>query len=162
MPVTIKPEPLTGDAFAPFGAAFDPPALTQRVSLDNSLVNLRPGVARASYSVTQAAPQLARPAPVSIVERHAFSSQSFTPLDPGRYLVIAGPKNAEGGADLATMRVFIGSGFQSFTYNADVWHGPITPLDSPMRFAIMMFNDGTSGDVELIRFPDPYLLVDLA
>jgi ureidoglycolate lyase len=148
---TIKAEPLAADAFKPFGDVYDPPAPGQRVWLDSSLANRRPVAAKASMSIAFVAPREERPLPLSIVERHAFSSQSFTPLDAGRYLVVAGPKNADGGADLAQLRAFVGTDFQSFTYGADIWHGPITPLDGAMRFSIMMFNDGTAGDEEVVR-----------
>lgn len=158
----IKAEPLTAEAFRPFGAVYDPPALKQRVYLDPSLTNLRADKAHASYSIAHVGPQLARPLPLSVVERHEFSSQSFTPLDSGRFLVVAGPKNAEGGADLSKMRVFVASDFQSFTYGADVWHGPITPLDGPIRFAIMMFRDETAADEEVVRLAEPFAMVEFA
>jgi ureidoglycolate lyase len=155
----IKAEPLHADAFAAFGAVFDAPAPSQRIYLDQSLANRRPVAAKASFSLVHVAPRTERPLPLAVVERHAFSSQSFTPLGAGRYLVVAAPQNAEGGADLAGMRAFVGRDFQSFTYAADVWHGPITPLDDAMRFAIMMFNDGASGDEEVVRHDAPFAAV---
>jgi ureidoglycolate lyase len=151
----VASEPLTSEGFAPFGAVFAAPAPKQRIYLDGSFANLRPA-AQASLSIAFVAPQTARPAPLTVIERHRFSSQSFTPLDAGRFLAVVAPGAADGSADLSRLRVFVASDFQSFTYGADVWHGPITALDGPMRFAIMMFNDGSSGDEEVIRFSAPY------
>ena len=82
-------------------------------------------------------------------------------MDPGRFLVVAAPKNADGGADLSQIRAFVGRDFQSFTYGPDVWHGPITALDNPQRFAIMMFNDGASGDEDVVRHAAPFAVVEL-
>ncbi len=155
----IAAEPLAAETFKPFGDVFTAPGQGERVWLDPSLVNRRPVAAKASLSLAFVAARAERPLPLTIVERHVYSSQSFTPLDAGRFLVVAGPKNAEGGADLAQLRAFVGSGFQSFTYGADMWHGPITALDGPMRFAIMMFNDGTSGDEEVVRHAAPFAVV---
>jgi ureidoglycolate lyase len=159
---TIRAEPLTAESFAAYGAVHDSPAPGRRVYLDAALANRRPVAAKASLSVAHIGARPARPLPLAVIERHPFSSQSFAPLDPGRYLVMVAEKDAAGAADLTRLRLFVGDASQSFTYGADVWHGPITPLDGPMRFAIMMFNDGTSGDEELIRYDAPFAYAAVA
>ncbi|MGL4811057.1 MAG: ureidoglycolate lyase, partial [Beijerinckiaceae bacterium] len=148
---TITAEPLTAEQFAPFGHVATLPDLGGRIWCDRHMVNRRPIAAKASLSIAMIAARAERPMPLSVIERHMYSSQSFVPLDKGRYLVLVAPKNTAGAADVDGLRAFIATHDQMMTYGPDIWHGPMTPLDNPMRFAIQMFNDGTSGDEEVIR-----------
>lgn len=157
----IHAKPLTAEAFAAYGHVTGHPAPGNRIYMDRQLFNQRPVAAKTSVSIACINARAERPLPLGVIERHEFSSQSFIPLDEGRYLVIAAPKNSDGSADLGQVEAFIATSAQSMTYNANIWHGPMTPLDGPMRFAIIMFNDGGSGDEELIRHAQPFATVTL-
>lgn len=158
--IALRAQILTAEAFAPFGTVTEQPALGDRFYMDTLLTNRRPIAAKASLSIANYDARPERPLPLSVIERHEFSSQSFVPLSAGRYLTVVAPKNADGTANLAALSGFI-AGNQSITYKADVWHGPMTPLDQPMRFAIFMFNDGISGDEEVIRHQQPFALLTI-
>ena len=84
------------------------------------------------------------------MERHAWSSQSFVPLDPARWLVLVAPHAAAGGPDMARAAAFVAGPGQGVTYGADVWHHGLTVLDAPARFAVFMWRDGTVGDEEFV------------
>lgn len=157
----IHAKPLTAQAFAAYGHVTDHPGPGNRIYMDKQLFNQRPVAAKTSMSIACIHARSERPLPLSVIERHEFSSQSFIPLDEGRYLVIAAPKNSDGSADVTKIEAFIATSAQSMTYNANIWHGPMTPLDGPMRFAIIMFNDGGSGDEELIRHGQPFAMAAL-
>lgn len=159
--LTIQSEPLTAESFAPYGHVTPAPNLAQRIFMDAQLVNRRAVAAKASLSLIRIPAQSARPLPLAMIERHEFSSQTFVPLDAGRYLVLVADKRADGMADLQKLRAFIANSDQAMTYNADIWHGPMTPLDGDMRFAIQMFLDGVSGDEEVIRYDTPFAMLAL-
>ena len=102
----IEVLPLTAEEFAPFGEVFAAPATPGRIYSEGALANARAG-ARPSLSV--ALREAAPPGPVvaTVMERHAFSSQSFVPMGPGRFLVLVAPHGATGGPDMTRARAFV-------------------------------------------------------
>jgi ureidoglycolate lyase len=86
-----------------------------------------------------------------VIERHRSSSQSFVPMEAGRWLAIVAPHAMEGGGpDMARARAFLARPDQGITYGPDVWHHPFTVLDREARFAVLIWRDGTTGDEEFV------------
>jgi ureidoglycolate lyase len=144
-------EPITEEAFAPFGRILRRPPSAGRSDYTDSLMNRRDGATpcfRTSLTEPSALPLSTR-----TMERHEFSSQAFLPVDAGRYLVMVAPKAADGGPDIDGARLFVVDGTTGISYDADVWHHPMTVLDRPATFATVMFNDGGSGDEEFVELP---------
>ena len=145
----IIPQPLTRDAFAPFGDVIDVPNEPGRLYYDEALGNFRPA-ARPSLSVSLKPETRDRPLRADLLERHQFSSQTFMPLDVGRWLIVVAPHAKQGGPDPALVRAFIADGRQGVTYKPDIWHHGLTVLDRPGRFAVFMWRDGSKGDEEFV------------
>ena len=145
----IDPQPLSRDAFAPFGEVIDVPDAAGRTYYEEALGNLRPA-ARPSLSLSLKDETAARPLTVELLERHEFSSQTFVPIDAARWLIVVAPHAAAGGPDLAGIKAFIATGEQGVTYRANTWHHGLTTLDRPGRFAIFMWRDGGAGDEEFV------------
>jgi ureidoglycolate lyase len=143
-------ESLTPAAFAPFGAVVAPPAGAGRDYFDAALETRRAG-ARPSLSIARIEAVASLPLTSDRMERHPFSSQTFVPMGPQRYLVVVAPKRGDGGPDLPHARAFVPEPFVGITYGADVWHHPMTILEGPARFAVLMWNDGTAGDQEVVE-----------
>ncbi len=144
-------EPLTATAFAPFGEVLETPAEPGRTYFETALANRRPG-AWPSLSLSRKAPLAALPLASTVMERHRHSSQSFIPMEAGRWLVIVAPHHAaSGGPDMARARAFVARPDQGVTYGADVWHHPSTVLDREARFAVFMWRDGGPGDDEFVE-----------
>jgi ureidoglycolate lyase len=148
----LIPQPLTKEAFAPFGDVIDVPDTAGRTYYEDALGNLRPA-AHASLSVSLKAETPERPLRSDYLERHEFSSQTFMPLDVSRYLIVVAPHAAAGGPDFAGVRAFIATGKQGVTYRANTWHHGLTVLDRPGRFAVFMWRDGGKGDEEFVPVP---------
>ena len=144
----IITEPLTAEAFAPFGEVLESPATPGRAYIDKMLDNRRGGAAP-SLSFTHALPKSA-PFVSTTMERHEFSSQSFIPMEAGRWLVLVAPHGADGQPDMAKARAFLARPDQGVTYGANVWHHPFTAFDREARFAVFMWKDGTSADDEFV------------
>ncbi|MDI1283757.1 MAG: ureidoglycolate lyase [Reyranella sp.] len=145
----ITPQPLTQEAFAPFGDVIDVPDVAGRTYYEDALGNLRP-TAHASLSVSLKVETADRPLKADLLERHEFSSQTFMPLDVGRWLIVVAPHATAGGPDLAGVTAFIATGKQGVTYRANTWHHGLTVLDRPGRFAVFMWRDGGKGDEEFV------------
>lgn len=140
--------PLTEDAFAAYGEVLTVPTANGRHAYDRALLSALPH-ARPSLTFSQRDPT---PLPLAIrqMERHAFSSQSFIPLAPARFLVLVAPHAAQGGPDMPRAEAFLAGAGQGVTYAADTWHHGMTVLDAPARFAVLQWRDGTAADEEFV------------
>jgi ureidoglycolate lyase len=147
---SIPLEPLEARAFAPFGEVLTPPAEAGRTYFEHALANGRRD-ARPSLSLARIETAGALPLEAVQMERHRWSSQSFLPLGPVRFLVLVAPHGGDGGPDVAEARAFLAAGGQGVTYAADTWHHPLTVLGGlPATFAVWMWRDGTAGDEEFV------------
>ena len=148
----LIPQPLTKEAFAPFGDVIDVPETPGRTYYNDALGNLRPD-AQANLSLSLKAETPDRPLRSDYMERHEFSSQTFVPLDVERWLIVVAPHASAGGPDVAGMKAFIATGRQGVTYRPNTWHHGLTVLDRPGRFAVFMWLDGGKGAEEFLPVP---------
>jgi ureidoglycolate lyase len=151
----IKPERLRAEAFAPFGDALEAPPAPGRNFFGDGLANRRPSAAP-SLAVACVPPLSVLPLVAIRMERHEFSSQSFLALDVARWLVIVAPKAANGGPDTARARAFLAGPGQGVTYRADTWHHPLTVLDRPARFAVLIWLERSNTDEEFVTLDRPF------
>jgi ureidoglycolate lyase len=151
----VVPEPLRADRFAPFGDVLEAPSAPGRHFFGDGLANRRPG-AKPSLAVAHVPPLAALPLVATRMERHEFSSQSFLALDVARWLVIVAPKAADGGPDVARVRVFLAGAGQGVTYHADTWHHPLTVLDRAARFAVLIWLEKSTTDEEFVTLAEPF------
>jgi ureidoglycolate lyase len=151
----IAAKPLTPEAFGPYGDVLTAPADFGRVYFDAGLRTTRPG-AWPSLSVAHVRPLASLPLEAKVMERHEFSSQSFLPLDVGRWLVVVAPPGAGGGPDPLHAVAFVAAPGQGVTYHAGTWHHPLTVLDRPARMGVFMWRDGTSTDEEFRPLATPF------
>jgi len=149
--------PLTPKAFAPYGDVLTAPDDFGRSSFDEGLRTSR-STAWPSLSVSRVRPLTSLPLEAKVLERHEFSSQSFLPLDVSRWLVVVAPSAADGGPDATRAVAFLARPEHGVTYHAGTWHHPLTILDRPARFAVVMWRNGTSTDEEFRTLAVPVLI----
>jgi ureidoglycolate lyase len=139
MTATIRIEPLTGVAFAPFGDVLDASGTPDKMinqglcgrHHDRARLDFCDG--RAGISVFDAVPR-SLPYTLDMVERHPDGSQAFLPMTAAPFLVIVAPD--EGGTP-GTPRAFRTSPGQGFNLHRGVWHGVLTPLGAPGICAVV-------------------------
>ncbi len=148
----LTAQPLTQEAFAPYGDVLTLPDEPGRSYFEAGLGNLRPG-AWPSLSLSLRSPHPSLPLQATLLERHEFSSQSFVAIDAARWIIIVCPHAAGGGPDVAKAVAFVAGPGQGVTYKANTWHHGLTCLDRPGRFATFMWRDGTKGDEEFVPVP---------
>lgn len=133
-------EPLTPEAFAPFGRTIDPPEAGGETVLH---ALLGPGLeAAAVCAKLDTHPAKTLPFAAPAMERHEHSEQLFVPLGPARFVVAACRPGADGAPDLASLRGFLGQGRTGICYDRGIWHLPITILERPTTFLMMMLATG--------------------
>ncbi|QPH55864.1 ureidoglycolate lyase [Pontivivens ytuae] len=135
----ITAEPLTEEAFAPFGDVLEVAGAPDKLinqglcgrHHDQALVDFGDG--RAGISLFDAEPR-SLPYRLEMVERHPEGSQAFVPMTEHPFLVIVAPD--EGGKPGAP-RAFLTAPGQAVNYHRGTWHGVLTPLHAPGLFAVV-------------------------
>lgn len=140
----LRPEPLTAEAFAPFGDVIETDgAETRTINAgyatrfhDLTRIDVGAEGGRPILSVFEGRPR-PRPIALDLLERHPLGSQSFYPLDDWDWLAVVAPD--EGGRpDIASARCFRARGDQGLTYAPNVWHAPLLVLgEAAQRFLVV-------------------------
>ncbi|WP_206951699.1 ureidoglycolate lyase [Trinickia acidisoli] len=159
---TLSIEPLTRDAFAPFGdvIALDGArhfsingGTTERFH-DLATIDVSEAGGRALINVFRGQPR-ALPFEVAMMERHPLGSQAFIPLGEVRYLVVVAPP---GPFDAQRMRAFSVSGRVGVNYARGVWHHPLIALDAVADF-LVVDRGGGQPNCDEIELDQPYALL---
>jgi ureidoglycolate lyase len=153
--MAITAQPLTPEAFAPFGQVLMAAGTggAERYEFAASMDNLR---ADAKTNMTFIKSVVKEgPVMVGAMEKHEFSNQTFVPLNGTHYLVAVCPTAADGGPDTAAMQVFVATGAQAVNYGVDVWHAPNTVLTEPCEFVMLRHDDGSPVDTETRQLETP-------
>ena len=158
MTETIRIQPLTARAFAPFGdvlAATGAPDKIINQGLcgrfhDRAQLDFGPQ-GRAGISVFNAEPR-ALPYRLDMVERHPEGSQAFLPLHQNPFLVIVAPDHD---GTPGQPRAFVTDGAQGINFHRGTWHGVLTPLSAPGLFAVVD-RIGATPNLHEHWFTEPY------
>ena len=148
---TITPEPLTPDAFAPFGDVLDATGDFRLINeglcrRHHDRATLDFGDARAGISIFSAQAR-ALPYSFDLIERHPDGSQAFLPMTEHPFLVIVAtsPK--------AAPKAFLTNGAQGINLHRGTWHGVLTPLHAPGLFAVVD-RIGATPNLQEFRYKD--------
>jgi ureidoglycolate lyase len=153
----IRAEPLTAQAFAPFGDVLDcsgPPDRLINAGMcgryhDRARLDFGAG-GRAGLSLFDARPR-SLPYTLDLLERHPDGSQAFIPMSGAPFLVIAAP---DAGGAPGTPRAFLTAPFQGINFHRGTWHGVLTPLAAPGIFAVVD-RVGDSANLEEVLLDPP-------
>lgn len=145
----IIAQPLTKDAFAPFGDVLDATGDFRLINegmcrRHHDRATLDFGDARAGISIFKAEPRTL-PYTFDLIERHPEGSQAFLPMTEHPFLVIVAPDPQ------AEPRAFLTNGAQGINLFRATWHGVLTPLYSPGIFAVVD-RIGTTPNLEEHRY----------
>ena len=157
----LKIQPLTPEAFAPFGTVIEAdPATMRHINGGNTERYHALAEAEAVGEDAKVIINLFRGSPrrfpyaVDMMERHPFGSQSFSPIDNRPWLVVVAED--EGGKP-GRPQVFRADGRQGINYRRNVWHHPLMTLDAVSDFLVV---DRLGGGVNLEEFffDEPFII----
>ena len=159
MTITVPVETLTEQAFAPFGEvlsfAGEPDKMINQGFCgryhDKAQIHCDKG--RVGISLFDAKPR-ALPYALEMMERHPLGSQAFLPMSADPFLVIVAPD--EGGRP-GTPLAFITQPNMGVNYHANIWHGVLTPLYAPGRFAVID-RIGAGENLEEFWFEEKFMI----
>ena len=136
----LRVEPLSADAFAPFGEVIDAAAAKQVYAINEGTAQRYHDLAtldcghengRVILSLFRAQPR-ALPFDVAMLERHPLGSQAFVPLDPAtRYIAVvaASPESPP--------RAFLVANGQGINLRRGTWHHPLIALERSSDFLVV-------------------------
>lgn len=198
-PIRAHAEPLTKEAFAPFGTAISNPsdpsaAISANQGSALKYVDVSPLLNFYDQSPSQEKSSAAmnmfvcstrqledskdgktREFKVEILERHPFTTQTFSPLglskdDATKFLVLVAPSlplserdigmavpwssgntgvklPGRGLPDLSKIKAFLADGNQAVTYAAGTWHAPMVVLgEKEVPFVVTQFVNGVGEE----------------
>ncbi len=152
-------EPMTADAFAPFGDLLEAKGRPDKI-INQGLCGRFHDRARMDFSDGRAgisifhAEKRDLPLKLDLVERHPDGSQAFVPMSHQPFLVVV----AEDQNDTPqNIRAFLTEAGQAINIHRGVWHGVLTPLYDPGLFAVID-RIGEGPNLEEYWLPDEVII----
>ncbi|OPY94580.1 ureidoglycolate hydrolase [Bradyrhizobium sacchari] len=138
--VTLAIEPLTRDAFAPFGDVVETAGMTP-LSINQGYAERYNGLASIDVAAEGGQVNISwfvasvRPSPIAIrlMERHPLGSQMFVPLNGADWLVVV----CSDPLISSTYRAFAAKGHQGVNYARNCWHHPLLVLEQSSSFLVV-------------------------
>lgn len=159
---TILVEPLTRDAFAPFGQVIEAdgaqhyPINAGKCERYHDLAKVELGGLHARTLISLLHSQgFELPHTFTLVERHPLGSQAFYPLSGRSFLAIVAPDQS--GAP-GTPRAFVTGPGQGINIAMNTWHGVLTPLGPEADF-LCVDRGGEGNNLEEYHYAEPWTVV---
>jgi ureidoglycolate lyase len=155
----LSPEPLTREAFRPFGDVIEMEG-SAHVTINQGFAERFNDLAHMDVAAEGGSPNVSLflgaprglPIEIRLMERHPLGSQIFYPLQDRPWLVLV----AEDVHDTASYRAFTASGRQGVNYARNVWHHPLLVLDAESRF-IIIDRKGPGNNLEEVWFAEDFV-----
>lgn len=159
----LIPEPLTAQAFAPFGCVIE--ATDDCVKLEinqghavryDRLADMDVADGGGTGAISLFRAKRLGEMVLRVFERHPLGSQSFVPLSGKPYLVAVAPA---GEFDPAQVRLFAAEGHQGVHYAKGVWHHFLLVLEDGCDF-LVVDRAGPGDNCDEIALADPIRVAD--
>jgi ureidoglycolate lyase len=160
---TLVPQPLTSDAFAPFGDVLELKPEPD-IIINEGMCGRHHNLARLDFVDGAAGISLfdanlrCFPHVVKLVERHPLGSQAFIPMSEAGFLVVVAEDN---NGTPENLRAFLTKPGQGINFHRGIWHGVLAPLAAPGLFAVVD-RIGEGKNLEEYWFDEPFTVVEPA
>ena len=132
----LIPQKINHKNFETFGDLIEKPLIGSRTDF---IANLQKTDQVKDQSISVTTLEFSKmPLYVDVFERHLHTSQTFFPLDVGRYLIVVAPDKFNS-PDEDNMTALIVPGTIGINYYLGTWHSPLQVLDRRGTFAILMY-----------------------
>jgi ureidoglycolate lyase len=154
-------EPLTAEAFAPYGDVVAIDAARKQYPINDGSALRHDDLARIDVHEAggQGVVAIVRAQPVKLpvqlraLERHRLGSQLFMPLRPARFLVVVAPH--ESTRPFRDARCFVALPGQGVQYRRGTWHHPMLALGAVTNFLVVdRYEQAGAEDCDLRRWDD--------
>jgi ureidoglycolate lyase len=152
--MSMRAEPLTREAFAPYGDVIDARGV-EGVAINDGSARRFDDFATIDVAREGGRPRLALfrvqpvvpPLSLRLVERHPLGTQAFVPLQGQRFVVVVAPPELEATEiDPSCFRAFVTDGTQGTNYRRGTWHHPLLALDGGDFLVLDRGGPGRNGE----------------
>lgn len=140
--ISLRPQPLTRERFAPYGdvieTAVDKSAVMNAARFQRFDDLCRVEIAKrghVSISIARCRAATKLPLRLDLVERHPLGSQAFMPLQHCIMVIVVAPPGEDVAA--ADLRAFVSNGRQGINYHRGTWHMPLIAFEAGQEFLIV-------------------------
>ncbi|MFC6632873.1 ureidoglycolate lyase [Microbulbifer taiwanensis] len=138
----LKAQPLTAEAFAPFGDVIDS-RTADSFAINGGRAQRYHDLARIETLGDESRPLISifisepvdLPLQLTYLERHPLGSQAFIPMHGERFVVVVAPKGES--IDPSEVRAFVTDGHQGVNYRAGMWHGVQSVIERRGEFVVV-------------------------
>ena len=155
--IELRPEPLTREAFAPYGDVIESGDSAQEMNAASferfdDLCRVEANAGRIAISIARCRVVTELPHTFDMIERHPEGSQAFIPRTPCRMLVVVAPPGPD--VPTADLRAFVSNGNQGINYHRGTWHMPLIAFDAGQEFLIIdRVGDSPNCDMQTLAEP---------
>ena len=164
MTITLRPQPLTKERFAPYGDVIESapgskaPMNAARFERFDDLADVDvQDDGRVAVSIARCRVATTLPYRIDMVERHPLGSQAFVPLTPCTLVVVVAPP--EESVDAQDLRAFMTNGRQGVNYHRGTWHMPLIAFEAGQEFLIID-RAGDAPNCEEHSLEEPVMLAE--
>lgn len=158
-------DPLTAEAFAPFGTVMDVDAAELRMINGGTterfhalaMADTATGGGNTILSLFRGQPR-AFPYAVDMMERHPLGSQAFFPVTKANWIAVVAE---DAGGRPGQPRAFLVPGHVGVQYARNVWHHPLIAVGRVSDF-LVMDREGDGVNLEEASYDVPYLIAQPA
>jgi len=140
--VHLTPEPLTANAFAPFGNVIETSASANNQMnsgtferFDNLATIATNGTQDSIISMVRSEIPATMPHRFTLVEKHPLCSQAFIPRTDFVFYVVVGV--AGDSVSAQDLKAFVSNGRQGISYFPGTWHMPLIALEREQEFIVV-------------------------
>ena len=158
---TLDLQPLTADAFAPFGDVIEARGAPRKINQGHALrfhdlaaLDCEEQDGRTVVSLFRSTPPTF-PFAIRTMEHHPLASQAFMPLSERPYLVIVAPA---GRFDVSKVMGFLAGAHQGVNLRRGVWHHFNLALGAESEF-LVIDRDGPGRNLEEVFLPDNEIIL---
>ena len=135
--VRLKVQPMTREAFAPYGVLID-----SRGSVEIDLGEGKPSLTGATSE--------RRPLQFDFMARHKRTMQVFSPLASSRFVIAVAPPNDGAAPDIESIVAFLVDGRLPYAYHKGTWHTPPFPVGEWASYLVVDRSGTLDDDWELV------------
>lgn len=150
-------EPLTADAFAPYGDVIDASVPCEQFPINEGRTQRHHALATVDCASGDAVISLFRATPIEAgfqlrtLERHPLGSQAFINTSGNAYAIVVAPP---GDFDETALRGFLARPDQSINYHRGTWHHYLLALHEASDFVVVdRVGDGNNCEEQRLQTP---------
>lgn len=150
----VTPQPLSLDAFAPFGEVITYAAISGRHVIDAAF-DIADTAAHPRLWINSLPASDGTPVVITMLERHPLSAQTFIPLTGGPCLSVVAASLPDGQPDFDSLVAFVVPCGLGVCYRRGTWHAGFSSIREAGHVAVIQAMTDESRDTELVPLPSP-------